>query len=141
MVFSAFVYAIFNVVWGLSMFQRSFLLLLIALLLASTSRRLQGQEYRATIIGTVTDVAKAVIPNAAVTVRNLNTNEVITVKTNGSGIYAVPYLHPGQKLEISAEAPGLKKMTYPPVVLSVSQRQTADFVLQVGSSNQEVTVN
>src|SRR5882757_5887782 len=100
--------------WGLSMFQRKFLLILITLLLTCAWRHLQGQEYRATITGTVTDVAKAVIPNATVTVRNLNTNEIIAVKTNNSGIYAVPYLHPGQKLEVSAEAPGFKKTTYPP---------------------------
>jgi len=99
-----------------------------------------GQEYRATITGIVTDSSKAVIPNATVSVRNLDTNEVIKVQANAAGVYTVPFLHPGHKLEVSAEAPGFKKSTYPPVVLSVSQTQTADFVLQVGAVSEELTV-
>lgn len=100
-----------------------------------------GQEFRATITGTVTDSSKAVISNAVVTVRNLDTNQVITVKTTAAGVYTVSFLHPGQKLEVSASAPGFEKATYPPVVLTVSQKQTANFVLHVGAASQEVTVN
>ena len=100
-----------------------------------------GQEFRATITGIVTDSSKAVIPNAIVTVRNLDTNEVLTVRTNSAGIYTAPYLHPGQKLEVSAESPGFAKVTYPPIVLTISQTQTANFVLNVGTETQQVTVN
>jgi hypothetical protein len=99
-----------------------------------------GQEYRATITGVVTDTSKAVIPGATITVRNLDTGEVTQVQTNGAGVYTVPFLHPGHKLEVSAEAKGFKKLTYPPVVLSISQVQTADFVLEVGSTGEVVTV-
>lgn len=101
----------------------------------------RAQEFRATITGVVTDSSKAVIPGADVTVRNLDTNEVITVKTNAAGVYTVPFLHPGHKLEVSASASGFKTETYPPTVLSISQVQTANFILQVGSATQEVTVN
>jgi len=100
-----------------------------------------GQEYRATITGTVTDASKAVIPKATVSVRNLDTGEVTTVQSNSAGVYVVSFLHPGQKLEVSAEAPGFKKAIYPPVVLTISQTQTANFALQVGSESQEVTVD
>ncbi len=99
-----------------------------------------GQEYRATITGIVTDSSKAVIPNAIVSVRNLDTGEVIHVKTNNAGVYTVPYLHPGHKLQVSAEAPGFKRSIFPPVLLAVSQTQTADFALQVGTAATEVTV-
>jgi len=99
------------------------------------------QEFRATITGVVTDSSKAVVRNASVTVRNLDTNEVRTVKTNGDGVYSIPYLLPAQRLEVSAEAPGFKKATYPPVVLTVSQKQTANFALQVGGADQTVIVN
>ena len=68
-------------------------------------------------------------------------NESRTVKTNAAGVYSVPHLHPGQKLEVSAVAPGFKKSTYPPVVLSVSQMQTANFALEVGGADQQVTIN
>jgi len=99
-----------------------------------------GQEYRATLTGIVTDASKAVIPDATVTVRNLDTGEVIQVQTNAAGAYTVPFLHPGHKLEVSAEAKGFKKVSFPPVVLSISQVQTADFTLQVGSTGEIVTV-
>jgi len=99
-----------------------------------------SQEYRATITGTVTDSSKAVIPDATVTVRNLDTNEVVRVKTNDTGVYTVPFLHPGHRVEVSVEASGFQKATYPPIVLSVSQVQTADFVLKVGSVKESMTV-
>ena len=99
-----------------------------------------GQEYRATVTGTVTDSSKAIIPGATVSIRNLDTNEVLQVKTNAAGVYTVPFLHPGHKLEVSAEAPGFKKSTFPPIVLAVSQTQTADFALEVGGLHDVVTV-
>jgi hypothetical protein len=123
------------------MFRRCSYFALVALLALTLPGLSRAQDYRATITGTVTDPSKAVVPGATVSVRDLDTNETTTVKTNSAGVYVVPYLRPGQRLEVSAEAPGFKKMTYPPVVLSVSQKQTADFVLEVGSTTQEVTVN
>lgn len=104
------------------------------------SPRLHAQEYRATITGVVTDASKAVIPGATVSVKNLDTNEVLVVKTDKAGVYAVPYLHPGSRLEVSATANGFNTETYPPVVLSVSQVRTANFVLKIGAASQEVTV-
>lgn len=100
-----------------------------------------GQEYRASITGVVTDSSKAVIPGATVSVKNLDTGEVLTVKTSGAGVYSVPYLHPGQRLEVSATADGFKTATYPPIVLSVSQVQAANFSLEIGAAAQEVIVN
>lgn len=124
------------------MAKRNFLFAVMALVAAIIVPSLcWGQEYRATITGVVTDSAKAVIPGATVSVHNLDTGEVITVKTNGAGSYTVPYLHPGNKLEVSAEASGFEKSTYPPIVLSVSQVQTANFALQVGAASQQITVN
>jgi carboxypeptidase family protein len=99
-----------------------------------------GQEYRATLTGSVTDSSKAIISGATVSVRNLDTNEVITVKTNSAGVYTIPFLHPGHRLEVSADAPGFRKEVFPPIELSVSQTQTADFVLKVGTLNETVTV-
>jgi len=122
------------------MLKRQLFLVFIGFISVFLSALVWGQEYRATITGTVTDASKAVVPNATVTVRNLDTNEVIQVKTNAAGVYTVPFLHPGHRLEVSVEAPGFEKANYPPVVLSVSQVQTADFVLKVGSVRETMTV-
>ena len=46
-----------------------------------------AQEFRATVNGRVTDSAEEAIVSATVTVRNLATNEVAAVTTNGEGAY------------------------------------------------------
>ena len=62
------------------------------------------------ILGTVTDATGAVVPNAKVTVRNLDTNDVRTVMTDSSGNYIAPLLSPGH-YTIRVEAPGFKAST------------------------------
>nr|WP_164981469.1 TonB-dependent receptor [Silvibacterium dinghuense] len=123
------------------MSRRYLFLTLIAWIAICCPRISRAQEFRATITGVVSDSSKAVIPNANVSVRNLDTNEVQTVRTNAEGVYSVPYLHPGQRVEVSVEAQGFKRMVYPPVVLTISQTLTANFMLEIGTQNQVVTVN
>jgi hypothetical protein len=55
-----------------SLIQKAFLFALIVITTTWISGVCRAQEYRATITGTVTDAARAVIPNAPVTVRNLD---------------------------------------------------------------------
>ena len=102
--------------------------------------RLRAQEYRAKITGTVTDSSKAVVPNATIEIHDLDTGEITAVKTNREGIYSVPYLHPGQRYDVSAKAPGFNTESYPPTTLSIAQILTANFTLHVGAATQEVTV-
>ncbi len=121
--------------------QRAILLTLILSVAILVPWSGHAQEYRATITGTVTDSARAVVPNAAISVLNLDTNEVVVTKASAVGVYSVPYLHPGQSFQVSVDVPGFKKMVHPPVVLSISQILTMDFVLQVGNATAEsVTV-
>jgi len=121
-----------------SMIQRALLIVLLAVTAVWVPRLCNAQEYRATITGTVADTAKAVIPKAAVTVRNLDTGEVINTLTSAAGAYTVPYLRPAQRYEVTVEVPGFKKTTHPAVVLSISQVITLDFTLQVGNAASEV---
>lgn len=118
----------------------SFVLLFVTAL--CTAGSLRAQEYRATITGIVTDTMKAAVVGANVTVRNLDTNDVVVVKTNQSGVYSVPYLHPGRRYQVTVEAPGFKKAIHPPVVLSITQTLGMNFTLEVGNAaTQEVTVS
>jgi hypothetical protein len=121
-----------------SMIQRALLIVLLAVTAVWVPRLCNAQEYRATITGTVADSAKAVIPKAAVTVRNLDTGEVINTQTSAAGAYTVPYLRPAQRYEVTVEVPGFKKTTHPAVVLQISQVITLDFALQVGNAASEV---
>ena len=62
------------------------------------------------VAGVVADITGAVIPNATVTIKSLDTNEVRTAVTNQTGQYRFSLLKPGD-YEISAASNGLKSNT------------------------------
>ena len=66
--------------------------LCLAALLVSTA---SAQTITATLNGTVTDEAGAVVLNAKVTVTANSTGQAKTVTTDSEGRYAVPFLQPG----------------------------------------------
>src|SRR5882724_6555288 len=53
------------------------------------------QGGNSTVRGSVRDQAQAVIPNATVTLTNINTNVARTTQTNEAGIYVFPGVIPG----------------------------------------------
>jgi len=99
-----------------------------------------AQIEQATVTGTVTDQTGAVIPSAQVTVRNRATGVEASTRTNSEGIYRVPYLRPGS-YDVSAEAQGFKRARVTNLTLTVGLTATVDLTLEVGSVQNEVTVN
>jgi hypothetical protein len=93
----------------------------------------------ATIVGTVTDPSGSVVPNAAITITNLDTNEARTSATNDTGQYVAPGLAVGH-YTVSAKATGFSAQQQAGIALNVNDRQRIDFVLKVGSANENVTV-
>src|SRR5262249_2472108 len=81
------------------------LLFTFLLLQAMAAVTLSGQEFRGTIIGSVSDPTGAVIPNAVVTAKG--PQQVYTTKTNGGGNFAIPFVQPGT-YAVTAEAKGFK---------------------------------
>src|SRR5436189_4879354 len=77
-----------------------------------------AQQEAATIIGEVRDPSGAVIPNAAVTITNVDTNISIAVVTNDRGSYTVPNLRPGN-YSLTAEAAGFTRMIRTGLTLQV----------------------
>jgi hypothetical protein len=63
-----------------------------------------AQESRGTISGTVTDSSGAIVPHAAVTATNIDTNVGTKVTTNENGVYTLPFLLPGS-YRVTASAP------------------------------------
>jgi hypothetical protein len=98
-----------------------------------------GQEFRATVTGRVTDPSRAVVPNATVLVRNIQTNEAVSVNTNSEGVYNAPFLRPGV-YSITVEAPGFKKYIRDRQELQVGQTATIDVLLDVGATTETVTI-
>ena len=93
-----------------------------------------AQEFRATVNGRVTDQNKAAVPNAAIAVRNLATNETVTVTSNAEGNYTVPFLKPGI-YTIAVEASGFKKFLRDKQELQVSQTATIDVARRIESKS------
>src|SRR5580693_5992034 len=67
-----------------------------------------SQAVNGTLLGTVTDPSGAVVPNAKVTVTEVNTNVSHSSQTNESGNFQFPDLPPG-KYAITVEQTGFKK--------------------------------
>jgi hypothetical protein len=115
------------------------LLLALTISLLCLPASVMAQDFRATIVGRVTDQSKAAIPNAQVTVKNLGTNEATTMTTSDSGNYRVPFLRPGA-YSVTVEMTGFKKALRDNIELVISQVATVDFTLEPGNISEQVTV-
>jgi hypothetical protein len=92
------------------------------------------------ISGTVRDSAGALIPNATVSVREMNTGLTYKVLTDRSGHYAFPVLPVGH-YDLSIEAPGFQTQQRQNIALDTNAALTLDASLPVGGMNQTVTVS
>src|SRR3954451_592330 len=101
-------------------------------------RAAMAQVDRATLTGTVKDVAGAVVPGATVTVTNLATGVSDTQTTTDTGTYLTVNLIPG-RYRVDVELSGFKKSSQT-VVLEVGQRGRADATLSVGNVSETVSV-
>src|SRR5262245_19782701 len=75
-----------------------------------------SQSSNASLGGTVSDAAKALIPGVTVTVTNVDTGVVSTAVTNETGTYSIPSLLPGV-YKVTAELPGFQTQTFTDVRL------------------------
>ncbi len=101
----------------------------------------QAQEVTGTILGTVTDPTGAVVPNATVTLTNLETNSVRrNLTSNSIGEFVAPLLPVG-KYSLKIEASGFKTYTATGIVLNVNDRHSVRAELTPGNVTESVTVN
>ncbi len=98
-----------------------------------------AQEYRATVLGVVTDPTGAAVPLANVTITNNETGVVATTQAGNDGAYQIPFLLPGT-YTVKVEHPGFKTLERGPVELRVNDRMRLDLKLQVGEVSDQVTV-
>ena len=111
---------------------------MLSILLLSTTI-LSAQEYRANLLGIVTDSSGATIPEASIKVTNIETGVASSTKTNSDGSYLVPFLNPG-KYSILVEMSGFKSFERSPIELRVNDRSRLDITLDVGQVTDRVTV-
>ena len=94
---------------------------------------------QATIVGTVTDPSGAAVPNVNVTVTNIESNAVKKIQTNEAGQYVMPELSIGH-YNVKAELAGFRTLEQKGIVLQVGDRDRIDFQMQVGGTQETVTV-
>ncbi|MBI3682864.1 MAG: TonB-dependent receptor [Acidobacteria bacterium] len=98
-----------------------------------------AQGERATVSGIVSDSSQAIVPGAAVAVRNTANNITHRTESNVTGIYSVPALPPGE-YEITVEKQGFRPFRQTGLRLSVGLVATVDVVLTVGTVSEVVEV-
>ncbi|HEY3835189.1 MAG TPA: carboxypeptidase regulatory-like domain-containing protein [Bryobacteraceae bacterium] len=98
-----------------------------------------AQGSRGSITGRVVDQQNAVIPSAAVTVKNVQTGVATKAVTNPTGYYEVNFLDPGT-YSVSVEQPGFKGLIRGGIVLETGARLAIDLKLEIGQASQSVEV-
>ena len=106
------------------------------LLLAALAR---AQSDRGTITGTVTDQAAAVVPGAAITATNTETQAHFETTTTGTGNYTLPQL-PAGEYDLSVAAAGFSTFIQKGITIQVAQIARIDVTLKIGSASDSVSV-
>ncbi|MGH9447303.1 MAG: carboxypeptidase regulatory-like domain-containing protein, partial [Terriglobia bacterium] len=111
----------------------------LALAAMAPSRPVFGQAVNGSILGTVRDVSKAVVPNASVMITNQGTGVTHSVTTNGSGYYSVPDLPPGT-YRVDVKKAGFALTSRAGITLLVNSTVRVDMTIQPGEITQTVNV-
>ena len=90
--------------------------------------------------GVITDPSGAVVANAKVIVRNLETGYAVAIESNGAGIYLAGELIIG-KYSINVEVPGFATAVSGVLTLNAGTVLRADFKLQLGKASETAEVN
>jgi hypothetical protein len=94
----------------------------------------RAQYEDGSLVGSIHDATGAVVGNAAVTVTNVNTGNVIKIVAGGTGDYEVPSLRVGV-YNIEATAPGFAPAEARNITVAVAGRQRIDLTLTIGKAD------
>ena len=118
---------------------KGFAILAFVMTILSLPVTLRAQEVRGKLSGQVLDANKAAVPGAAVKITDVARGTVTNVTTNADGIFQAPYLLSGT-YQIMVEVTGFKKYIQDQVVLQISESRELTIVLEVGGTQETVTV-
>ena len=113
--------------------------LAIAMCVALSPLVLLAQGDRGTITGEISDPAGAVVANAAVEARHIETGTVYPAQSTATGNYTVVQL-PAGTYEVSVTVPGFKKFVRTGLTVQVAETLRIDIQLEVGAATESVTV-
>jgi hypothetical protein len=100
-----------------------------------------GQQLTGTLTGTTMDTTGAVVPNAKVTMRNEQSNDIRTTVSNEGGHFSITAIQPGT-YTIMVEATGFKQWKQSGIAFSQGDNRTLpQIALQVGAATETVEVS
>jgi hypothetical protein len=115
------------------------LVLTILLLLSFSSPAALAQVTYGSLRGVVKDAQGAALSGVSVTIKNLQTNDTLLVKTDGSGTFEAPSLPPG-RYSVSIAHTGFKTSEVRPVVVETARPSNIDVKMEVSQVTEAVTV-
>ncbi len=123
------------------LFTIAYCLIIAGLLILSSVRiNAQSQALNGQIEGTVSDSNGGAVPNAPVTVRNIETGAERSVVSDGNGFYRIPLLPLGTyRVTVSAE--NFKRLVRDGVTLSTGQTASVNVALEAGAISETVNVS
>lgn len=98
-----------------------------------------GQSTYADILGSVEDSSGAIVADAKVTVKNLDTNAVWETTTSGEGLFRVRQLPIGN-YQVTIEKSGFSRYVQGPIVLRLNQNANLTVRLEVSGLTEIVSV-
>jgi len=99
-----------------------------------------GQTVLATVTGTIADSTGAVVANAPVSLKNLDTGQVYAAASSDTGNYTVSQLPIGD-YDLTVKVSGFKTYTHSKFHLAAGQTMREDVSMEVGAATESVTVS
>src|SRR5271165_2446745 len=109
-------------------------------LLLGAMPRLAGQVNTGAVVGTLTDVSGAVMPDVTVTIRNRAMGVSRAVRTGKTGDYSFSLLQPGT-YEVTIEAKGFRTFVTENLHLSAGDRLRVDARMEIGIASESTSVS
>jgi hypothetical protein len=125
--------------WGVGRTRAVLVATLLALLVICLPGHVHAQSATASLEGTLTDEAGAVVPAVSITVLNLNTALQRHAMTDVGGYFVIPLLPPG-RYAVTARREGFATIQIRSVVLNVNDQRLLRINLRVGEIGEVVYV-
>lgn len=101
---------------------------------------LWAQFDTAQVLGTIQDSTGAAVPQADITLTNLQTGVQQKTATDATGNFLVPTVKAGS-YKLEATAKGFKAAVAPNFTVTVGARQRVDLTLEVGATSESITIS
>ncbi|HTM51082.1 MAG TPA: TonB-dependent receptor [Bryobacteraceae bacterium] len=98
-----------------------------------------GQEFRATLQGSISDPTQAGVPGASVMLKNLDTGIQRDSTADSSGHYVFPFVAPGS-YSLTVQAAGFKTTVRDGIQVSVNDNLRVDVAMPLGQASDTVQV-